>query len=61
MKKGLLATTKALEPIAKLLGRGIFSPAGGVKKGESGYRQLKAGKMKRLATIHSDTQDEYYL
>ena len=41
--------------------QGFFVPQGGEKKERSGYRQPKAGKMKRLATIHSDTQDGYYL
>jgi hypothetical protein len=42
--------------------QGFFVPAGIAKEGaKSGYRQRKAGKMKRLATIHSDTQYEYYL
>ena len=40
---------------------GFFPRRGRKKGGKSGYRQLKAGKMKGLATIHSDTQDEYYL
>ena len=34
-----------------------FSPVG--KKG-SGHRQPKNFKMKRLATIHGDTHNEYY-
>jgi hypothetical protein len=50
------------EPIAKLNGAGIFRPVGIRRDGEkSGYRQWNTGKMKRLATIHSDTQHEYYL
>ncbi len=52
---------KQLSQLQNCAVEGFFPRRGRKKGGKSGYRQLKAGKMKGLATIHSDTQDEYYL